>query len=315
MKCRAFLAALAVAGLPFVAGPGAGDAAAPATLNVVVIPTDSAAQVFYAQDLGYFKAAGLDVHISTMTSSPPIIAALAGGGADIGNSVVGSAVAARSRGIAVSFLAPAGLWLNTSPTGQLAVLKGAPLHNAADFTGKTIAVTGLADLTYYAAKAWLDNTGGSSANVKFVELSEPEMVPALKAHRVDGAILIEPFVAAAGDDITALAPADDEVAKRFLATGWLASDAWLQAHPDLAARYAAVMKQTADWANTHRKESAEILLRYTKLTPEITAKMVRATYGTTLDVNLMQPVIDNAAKYGNFPRPVTASELIWTRPK
>ena len=315
MKRRALFALVAVAALAFVERPAARGAAAPATLNVVVIPTDSAAQVFYAQDLGLFKAAGLDVHISTMTSSPPIIAALAGGGADIGNSVVGSAVAARSRGVAVSFLAPAGLWLSTSPTGQLVVLKDAPIHVAADFSGKTIAVTGLADLTYYAAKAWLDKTGGSSANVKFVELPEPEMVPALKQHRVDGAILIEPFVAAAADDVTAIAPADDEVAKRFLATGWLASDAWLQAHPDLAARYAAVMKQTAEWANAHHKESAAILLRYTKLTPEIAAKMTRATYGTVLDPSLMQPVIDNAAKYGNFPRIVTASELIWAPPK
>jgi ABC-type nitrate/sulfonate/bicarbonate transport system substrate-binding protein len=141
------------------------------------------------------------------------------------------------------------------------------------------------------------------------------MVPALKEHRIDAGILIEPFIAGAGEDVASIAAIDDYVAKRFLATGWFASDAWLAAHPDLAAKFAAVMKQTAEWANTHHSESAAILLKYTKVTPDIVAKMQRATYGTTgLDAGLLQPVIDNAAKYGSFPRPVTAAELMWTPP-
>ena len=184
-----------------------------------------------------------------------------------------------------------------------------------DLAGKTVAVTGLADLTFYATKQWVEQTGGNPESMKFIELPEPEMVPALKAHRIDAGILIEPFIASAGDDVVSIAPIDDYVAKRFLATGWIASDAWLAANPALAAKFAAVMKQTAEWANAHRKESAEILLKYTKLTPDIVARMNRATYGTALEPVLLQPVIDNAAKYGNFPRPVTAGEMIWAAPK
>ena len=163
-------------------------------------------------------------------------------------------------------------------------------------------------------KQWIEASGGNPNGMKFIELAEPEMLPALKEHRIDAGILIEPFIAGAGDDVVSIAPIDDFVAKRFLATGWIASDAWLAAHPDLALKYAAVMKQTAEWANTHRPESAAILLKYTKLTPEIIARMQRATYGTVLEPGLLQPVIDNAAKYGSFPRPVTAAELTWTPP-
>jgi NitT/TauT family transport system substrate-binding protein len=150
--------------------------------------------------------------------------------------------------------------------------------------------------------------------MKFIELPEPEMLPALKEHRVDAGNLIEPFIAGAGDDIVSIAKVDDFVAKRFLATGWIASDAWLAVHPDVAIKLAAVMKQTAEWANAHHAESAAILLKYTKLTPEIVARMNRATYGTALEPALIQPVIDNAAKYGSFPRPVSAAELSWSPP-
>ncbi len=290
-------------------------AADPVNLNVALIPSESAAQAYYAQDLGYFKAAGLNVTLTPMVASPPIIAAVSSGAADIGNSVVGSAVAARSRGITVKFFAPAGLYLATAPTARLVALKGTAYHTGADLAGKTIAVTGLADLTFYATKQWVEATGGNPASMKFIELAEPEMVPALKEHRIDAGVLIEPFIAGAGDDVVSVAPIDDVVAKRFLATGWIASDAWLAAHADVAAKFAAVMKQTAEWANGHHAESAAILLKYTKLTPEIVARMNRATYGTTLEPALLQPVIDNAAKYGSFPRPVTAAELTWTAPK
>jgi NitT/TauT family transport system substrate-binding protein len=290
-------------------------AADPVKLTVALIPSESAAEAYYAQDLGYFKAAGLDVTFAPFPGSPPIIAAVSSGAADIGNSVVGSAVAARSRGITVKFFAPAGLYLSTAPTARLVGLKGSGLRSGADLAGKTIAVTGLADLTYYATKQWVEATGGNPNSMKFIELSEPEMLPALKEHRIDAGILIEPFIAAAGDEVASIATIDDYVAKRFLATGWFASDAWLAAHPDVAAKYLAVMKQTAEWANLHHAESAAILLKYTKVSPEIVARMQRATYGTVLEPALLQPVIDNASKYGSFPRPVTAAELLWAPPK
>lgn len=307
----ATLRALAVATIiAAIAGPA--GAADPVKITVALIPSESAAQAYYAQDLGYFKAAGLDVAFAPFPGSPPIVAAVTSGAADIGNSVVGSVVLARSRGLAVKFFAPAGLYLSTAPTARLVSLKGTTYKSGAELAGKTVAVTGLADLTYFATKQWVEATGGNPNAIKFIELTEPEMVPALKEHRVDAAILIEPFIAQASDDVSSVATIDDFVAKRFLATGWFASDAWLAAHPDLAAKFAAVMKQTAEWANAHHAESAKILLKYTKMTPEIVDRMQRATYGTTLDASLVQPVLDNAAKYANLPRPVTTSELIWT---
>jgi NitT/TauT family transport system substrate-binding protein len=189
------------------------------------------------------------------------------------------------------------------------------LRTASDFNDKTIAEASLADLPYWATKTWLDQNGGNSARVKFVELPLPEMVAALKDHRVDGAVMFEPFVSAAGSDARAVAPVVSSVGKRFISTGWLANSSWLSTHADAARRFAAVMRQTADWANAHPKDSATILLRYTRLTPELASKMVRVQYGTTLNVADLQPPIDDAQKYGAFPRPVTAAELIWAAPK
>jgi NitT/TauT family transport system substrate-binding protein len=286
--------------------------AAPLTINVISLPSDTAGTLYYAADLGYFKAAGLDVHITNMTASPPIVAAVAAGAGDIGFSVVTSTAIARERGIPVRFIAPGAMWVTALATAQLVVAKDSTLQSAASFNGKTIAITGLADLTYYGTKAWIDRNGGDTSSVKWVELSFPEMAAAVEQHRVDGAMIAEPFLEAAKASVKFVAPVDDAIAPHFMSTGWIATDAWIKAHPAAAAKFAAVMRQTAVWANAHQKESAQILLHHTRITAETAATMNRVTYATTLDPKLLQPSIDAAAKYSTTPLRVTpANELIW----
>jgi NitT/TauT family transport system substrate-binding protein len=287
-------------------------AAAPVTINVISLPSDTAGTIYYADELGYFKAAGLDVHINDMTASPPIVAAVASGAGDIGFSVVTSTAVAHERGIPVRFIAPGAMWVTANPTAQLVVAKDSTLQSAASFNGKTIAITGLADLTYYGTKAWIDRNGGDTSTIKWVELPFPEMAAAVAQHRVDGAMIAEPFLEASKPLVKFVAPVDDAIAPRFMSTGWIANNDWIKAHPAEAAKFADVMRQTAAWANTHQKESAQILLHHTRITPETAASMSRVTYATTLDPRLMQPSIDAAAKYSTTPMRVTpAAELIW----
>ena len=286
--------------------------AAPLTINVISLPSDTAGTLYYADELGYFKAAGLDVHITDMTASPPIVAAVASGAGDIGFSVVTSTAVAHERGIPIRFIAPGAMWVTANGTAQLVVAKDSTLQSAASFNGKTIAVTGLADLTYYGTKAWLDRNGGDTSTIKWVELSFPEMAAAVAQHRVDGAMIAEPFLEASRPQVRFVAPVDDAIAPRFMSTGWIATNDWIKAHPAEAAKFADVLLKTAQWANTHRKESAQILLKHTRITPETAATMSRVEYATSLDPKMLQPSIDAAAKYSSTPMRVTpAGELIW----
>jgi len=73
----------------------------------------------------------------------------------------------------------------------------------------------------------------------------------------------------------------------------------------------AVMLQIARWANANHAATQAIVPKYTKITPEVAAHMVRAVLGETRpDPALIQPVIDVAVKYGDL-QPMRASELIW----
>ena len=188
---------------------------APTVINLINLPADNSAEVYYAQELGFFKDAGLDVRITPMTNSGAIIAALAGGGGDIGNSVVGSVSDARGKGIPILFIAPAGMSDAAEPTAALVTAKDSPIRTAAELTGKIVAVSGLNDLSYFATRLWIDKNGGNSASVKYVELPFPAMAAAVATHRVDAAFIVEPFYAANEGELRLLSRASLAVANRY----------------------------------------------------------------------------------------------------
>ena len=96
-----------------------------------------------------------------------------------------------------------------------------------------------------------------------------------------------------------------------MVTGWFATTDWLTKNTATAKRLQTVMLQIAKWANANHAESQTIVPKYTKITPDIAAHMVRAVIGDVKpDAALVQPVIDVAVKYGGM-QPVSASDLIW----
>jgi ABC-type nitrate/sulfonate/bicarbonate transport system substrate-binding protein len=103
----------------------------------------------------------------------------------------------------------------------------------------------------------------------------------------------------------------DGVGPHYMVLGYLASDSWLAAHADVAARFVRAMRAASQWGSAHRAESAALIERIMHVEPSVGATMNRATHGTDLEPALMQPVIDAAQKYGILDRPVQASELIW----
>ena len=134
----------------------------------------------------------------------------------------------------------------------------------------------------------------------------------MQQHRVAAALLNEPFLEAAKPITRELGNAQSAIAPKFLIMGWFGNETWIQKNPEAVKRFQAAIKRTAEWANKNHDKSAEILLKYLKLSPDIAKTMTRATYDTsgTLNPAFMQPVIDTAAKYGTLTKTFPAQELI-----
>jgi NitT/TauT family transport system substrate-binding protein len=306
---RTLLAALAV----FVLAPApAAVRADDAALAIGTIPIDPTAEVYYAQEMGFFKKAGLNVTITPFASGGAIASAVVGGAVDIGLADSVSMTSAHAHGLPLTYLAPAGVYKKGAETYEIAVPDASPIHTAKDFDGKTIAVNGLKNINEIPTDAWIDNNGGDSKSVKFIEMPYPAMLPALDAKSVDGVALVEPFMtfALAKGGYRLISLTDHNLAPQFAVAGWAATKPWAAAHPDLVKKFVAVMNETAKWANANHAQSGAILTRIAKLPPGLADKMQRAYYGERLDPAMLQPVIDATAKYGVIPKSFPASEII-----
>lgn len=308
-------AALSVSAALVPSALRAAPADAPATINVGALPLDTIGTVYYAQDLGYFKDAGLTVNIQTMPGGPQAAAAVAGGAVDVSVGPITVIALGYLHGVDFKFIAPAAVITGKTFTDPLMVAIDSPIHTGADLNGKTIGISGLKSMQQVSAMAWVDTHGGDAKTLKFIEIPFPQMGAALAQHRVDAVTSVEPFATSFKGVARSLGNAPDGIAPVFMELGYYAGPAWLQANAATATRFVNVLRQAAVWANAHRKESADILVRYAKLDPDVASSMARATYGTTLSAAMIQPVIDASVKYGVLDKTFPASELIWQAPR
>jgi NitT/TauT family transport system substrate-binding protein len=279
------------------------------TIRVASTPIDIGAEVYYAQALGYFKAAGLDVQIQDIDNGAAIASAVAGGAADIGQSNVASLAAAHVKGLPFVVIAPAGLYSSASPTTEFIMLASAPFTGAKDLEGKTACTNGIRNIGQIGGNAWLDKSGADWKSVKWVEIPVFSTADALRTHRVDVAIMSEPSrsAALASGDFKVVAHPYDALGSRWQIGAWFTSKSFLADHADAVKKYVAVMEQTARWANAHQAESLKMLNEASKA--DFPKTMHRAVYAEKLDAALFQPVIDASAKYGATTATFPAAEL------
>jgi NitT/TauT family transport system substrate-binding protein len=312
MLKTAFLVGVTAAALLFSAAVA--PRAASADDRSIVVGTagkETDAEVYYAQDMGFFKKAGLTVEIQTLANGAAVAAAVASGALQIGDSNTLSLATARQKGLPFVIFAPGALYSSTNPTTALAVSVNGPVHTAKDLSGKILAGVSLGGLDQLSLEAWVDKNGGDSAASKYVELPPGQMAAALERGTIAAASLPDPQLDAAVGDGTVRVIGNnyDSIAKTFMVTGWFATSDWLAKNPDTAKRYAAAMAETANWANANHDRAAEILLKYTK----IDTRKSHVRFADRLSAAIVQPVLDAGAQYKMLDKSVTLADLISTR--
>jgi NitT/TauT family transport system substrate-binding protein len=279
-------------------------------LRVATTPIDIGAEVLWARDLGLFKKAGLDVDVQLIGNGAAIASAISGGALDIAQGNLVTLATAHERGLPFVLVAPAGMYNAASPTTQMIVAQNSPIKSAKDLNGKTIAVSGLQNITQVGAYEWIAQNGGDPNTINWIEVPFSQMCSAVTAGRVVAAVVAEPTLSeeTAKQGCKAFAPVYDAIGKQFLIGAWFTTSSWAKAHPDLVKRFADVIEETAKWANTHHAESAQILSKYTKV--PIAPNIKRASFAERLQPSDVQPIIDATAKAKVLKSAFPAQQLI-----
>ncbi len=312
MRRSPFLRSLAASA--FAAGalrPPAGAQDLPA-ITLATLINDTATSALYAVHAGLFRKAGLNAQLQVLSSGAAGATAVAGGAAQFGLSSLVGIIAAHDRGIPFTLIAPAGVVTSDVPYSQFVVRTDAPIKTARDLNGKTIGAPGLKDMDTVAIMNWVDQNGGDSKTLRFIEMSGSVALAAIEEGRIDGADLNTPTLTRGleGGKVRTLAQIFDAIAPRFSNTAWFTTTDYAAKNRDVVERFARVMGDASAYCNAHHADTVALVAENAKIDAALVARMARITFGDFLRPNEIQPLINVAAKYNVISKPFDARALI-----
>jgi NitT/TauT family transport system substrate-binding protein len=305
---------LALGSAAWLARPAAAQSPTLRHLTVASAQDSDAVACLYAEEAGLFRKAGLDVTLTPNASGSAVAAAVIGGAVDIGKSSLTALITAFSKGIPIVLVAPSALYNVASPVTGTIVRADSPLRTARDLNGKTVAVQSVRGSLQLATMAWVDENGGDSGTIKFLELPPSAGLIALDSGRVDACTLANPYLTQAVSEKKArvLGWSSEAIAKRFLLTAYFTTKDFAAKNPDVVAHFAQAMAASAAYLNTHQAETVGLEARFTGALPDVIAKIPRETFATSLEARDVQPYIDASVKYKFIPEHIDAAALIAT---
>ena len=303
--------------LELLAGSAAAVAASPvAAQNLIPIrvgtfASEATGGVFYAQDQGFLAKHGLTAQINLAAGGAAVAAAIVGGDLDLGEADVVTLALAHDKGIPFQFVAPGELHSKQYPT--LAVVVGdAAVKSGKDFNGKTMACNVTRGFGSLITDAWIDNNGGDSKTVKWVEMPFGALVAATQKGTIDGYCAPEPFVdLGATGGLHVLLMDKNPVAPTIIQGGWFASNDFVKMHPSIVNAFSLAIREANEWANQNPDATAAIISKYSKVPINVIKAMkMRGEYQAVFTKSTMQPLIDAAFKYGYISKPFPVSDII-----
>jgi NitT/TauT family transport system substrate-binding protein len=285
------------------------QAARPAVSNVVVaaVPATGAAGLYIAEQRGLFAAAGLHVTIESSVSAATVIPDLINGSVNVSLGQWTSAIAVAARGIGLRAIGPG----NSGGPGLEEVVVGAhsPVTSLAQLKGKTIAVNALSGLSQLVTEAALAKDGVTAAQVRFTVIPFPDMAAALAAHRVDAALMIQPYLAKARHQLTELADIDQGATADFPITGYIATAAWVQKNPAVAAAFIRALSQGQKLAATDRSAVNQAVVKYVGVTEQAATSMTLGAFPLSVSTADLNRVAALMQSYGMLPKSVNVTSV------
>jgi NitT/TauT family transport system substrate-binding protein len=267
-------------------------------LRVGVMPLIGTLPYYAAVDRLAFEAEGLQVETVTLNSGARILAALAGGSLDVGESDTLSVLQASAQGLDVVIVA-AGAFVRTDAqaVSGLVVRAQSALREARDLRGKTIAVASLAGINFAMTLEYLAKGGLAKQDVVWQELGYPQMPLALEKGHADAVSLTEPFLAALQGRVRMLSPAQATIPGAPIGV-YVARRAWLRQHPDLAARFERGYARGVRFCNDEPERARALLPRHTGLAAELVPRVAVHLFRPMLTPADLTPLVTLATRHG-----------------
>ncbi len=316
VRGRALL--VAVVALALAVGCSSGGGASNASrvekpvLTVAVVPAVDSAGFFVALDKGLFKAQGLTVNFTAVTSSETAIADQVAGAYDITGGNYVSYIQAQQQGRADLDIFAEGSVMEPGTQG-IYTLPGSPVTTLAGLKSQTVAINAPNNILYLLTASVLTEHGISPRSVHFASIPFTEMPPELQSGAVSAAVLPEPFASGTEEAQggVPLADLDQGATTSFPVEGYVVTKKWAAKYPrTLAAFYQALEEgqRVADASRAAAEEAMTNMPAPFGVSAETAAVMALDSYPVStgpagsVDKARLQRVVDVMHQFLGFPK-------------
>ncbi|MEY2618613.1 MAG: hypothetical protein RL522_1615 [Pseudomonadota bacterium] len=313
---RMFIKQVAVAALALA---GWGAASAQATRTVVVnagfVPVTDVAALYLGEEMGFFKKQGLELKVNIGTTGVAMVSSVMSGEYQFAFSSLVGILQARDKGLPLKIIA-AGSSSTAVKGADVTMIHAGPksgIKSAKDLEGKTVSVNALNGLLQMLGKAAVKAEGGDPSKVKFVELPFAEALAALQAGKTDAMVGAEPFgTAAIGSGFPAInSPYQTMSSRSMLTSAYFTSEPQIRANPELFTKLRAAINESLEYAQKNPDAIRKQLPKFTKLGPDVAAKLILPTYLTQIPRQSVELFSKSGMEFGMLNKPAVYDEVIW----
>ncbi len=278
---------------------------------MIGVPTDDMTPVFYAAKNGLYRKAGLELELVPTTSGAVATDAIMAGTYEIGKGSAIGILNAYLHGLPIRIIGNGPVWDEKTPFSMMIVAADSPAKDGSFFNGKTLCTAALRDLNQLAMCAWIDQNGGDSKSINWVEVPNSAAGVGVGDHRFTATMLQEPQLSAAlaSGTVRAFAPSYNGIAPHFSTALYFVQADWAAKNGKAIKTFLDVTYASAKATNGHRADTAAMMSDVTKIPLNVYEKMARSNSSMKSDPGLVQPMIDVAAKYGYITRGFQAKEI------
>lgn len=319
LRKRSFILGLVAGAVALAAGGAGAQTPTPVTVQAGFIPVIDVAALHLGDEVGIWKKHGIALKVNMGATGAALVPSVMSGEYNFAFSALVPLLQARDKGLPVKIIAA-----GSSSTGKagadVTMIHAGPksgVKRAKDMEGKTVSVNARNGLLELLGKVAVKADGGDPAKVKFVELGFAESVAALQSGKTDAMVGAEPFGTAA---IAAGYPAISSPYltmsnKSMLTSAYFTFEDQLKKNPELFRKIRAAINESLEYANKHPDEVRKQLPKYTKLNPEMAARLILPNYLTTVPRESVELFSKYAREAGMINKPAVYEDVVWSEAK
>lgn len=231
---------------------------------------DPNAPLYLARDKQMFEEAGIQPEYIKFLAAPPMFAALQSGSVDIADMGLAPAIIAKSQGIDIKIVMIA---LDVSGSNALVTQKNLVVKNGKDLKGMRIGAQ-RGTTPYLGLVKFLEKDGLGISDIKFIDLTAPNIIPAFKKEEIDAAWVWSPWqnmlIAAGGKRVTT-----NKAIQAYAPQVWAVRTGWARANPEVLQKFIATIDKSLRQIDSNRDLALRPLILNLNVDASIGAEMLK----------------------------------------